>query len=141
MQQIFYASFRWRFTFYLRSIAQSSNQKNNWQLPFVSLLRKWNFSPFGVETVRTVYRAVIISIESNITFVPEVTMYNDRSSCWTRCSQSTTSTTQRAKVAAVAVAAVVVVAASGAEAAEASGIAAAARNQALASHPTTRVRP
>ena len=101
----------------------------------------------------------MITIESNDTFVPEVTMYNDRSSCWTKCSQSTTSTKQRAKVveasasvvaaaaaaaAAVAAAAVAVaVAATVVEvaAAEVSGIVAAAPNQALVSHPTTKVRP
>lgn len=88
----------------------------------------------------------MISIESNDTFVPEVTMYNDRSSCWTKCSQSTTSTKQRAKVveasasaSAVAVAAAVTVVEVGA--AEVLGIVAAAPNQVLVSHLTTKVRP
>ena len=150
--QSFYASFGCVLdvTFYLYSTAYSSKR----QVTIINCFsyESETFPPFGVEIVRTVYRAVIISIESNITFVPEVTMYNDRSSCWTRCSQSTTSTTQRAKVTAVATvvvvvvaaaaaAAAVVVAASGTEAAEALGIAAAARNQALASRPMTRARP
>ena len=152
--QSFYASFGCVLdvTFYLYSTAYSSKRQVTIIICFS--YESETFPPFGVEIVRTVYRAVIISIESNITFVPEVTMYNDRSSCWTRCSQSTTSTTQRAKVTAVATvvvvvvvvaaaaaAAAVVVAASGTETAEASGIAAAARNQALASRPTTRARP
>lgn len=100
------------------------------------------FSSSGTRVVYEYVEVAIISIESNVTFVPEVTMCSDRSSCWTRCSQSTTSTTWRAKVAVEAAAvAEATAAASGAEAAGASGIAAAARNRVLASRPTTRVRP